>query len=229
MKYYLRLGLPALLLAVSLILASCGGAGGAMKGMDHGQGKKGGGSMKGMKMDETTGGMAGMNHGGMKGMASGMLMKNGKYSDERFIDAMAPHHAGAVDMARVALKNADHPQIKQLATNIVSSQEAEIKEMRSIKEKMFGTSNVPTKMSPKETKDMGMMMDPGKLADQKPFDKAFIDAMIPHHESAVEMAQVARQKTENPKIKQLATNIVGDQQKEIAQMKAWRKEWYPKG
>jgi uncharacterized protein (DUF305 family) len=38
---------------------------------------------------------------------------------------------------------------------------------------------------------MGMIEDPQRLADAHPFDKAFIDHMIPHHESAIAMAQVA--------------------------------------
>ena len=55
--------------------------------------------------------MKGMDHGSGD-VASGMVMKNGKYSDERFIDAMVPHHQGAVAMARVALKNAEHLDIE---------------------------------------------------------------------------------------------------------------------
>ena len=46
-------------------------------------------------------------------------------------------------------------------------------------------------MSMGQMKNMEMMMDPQSLADEKPFDKAFIDSMIPHHQSAIEMAEVA--------------------------------------
>lgn len=171
-------------------------------------------------------GMKGMDHGS-KGMSSGMLMKNGKYSDERFIDAMVPHHEGAVEMARVALKNAEHPEIEQLAENIISAQEAEIRELRSIKQVEFGTSKVPMKMSPDQMMSMGVMTNPEDLAKQEPFDSAFIDSMVPHHKSAIEMAEVARDKSKNPKIRELATNIVKAQKREISQMRQWRTQWYP--
>jgi uncharacterized protein (DUF305 family) len=105
--------LPAgLLLAVAFVLAGCGGAGGGQHGSGSG------------------GGMAGMDHGqmdhGSMGMGSGemarrMVMENGKYSDERFIDAMVPHHQGAIAMAKVALKNAEHDEIRGLSRNIVST------------------------------------------------------------------------------------------------------------
>jgi uncharacterized protein (DUF305 family) len=156
-------------------------------------------------------------------------MENGKYSDKAFIDAMVPHHQGAIDMAEVALKNAEHEEIKQLSRNIISSQQAEIEELKSIKKEEFGTSQVPMEMSQEQMRAMGMMMDPQELANKKPFDKAFINAMIPHHQSAIEMSRVALEKSENPQIRELAENIISAQQKEIEQMKQWREEWYPEG
>jgi uncharacterized protein (DUF305 family) len=60
-------------------------------------------------------------------------------------------------------------------------------------------------------------------------DKAFIDAMVSHHQSAIEMAEVASEKSENSRIKELAGNIISAQKREIEQMKQWRKEWYPQG
>jgi uncharacterized protein (DUF305 family) len=212
--------LPALLLAVAFILAACGGAGGGQQGSGSG------------------GGMAGMDHSNMDhgsmGMGSGemarqMVMENGKYSDERFIDAMVPHHQGAIEMARVALENAEHEEIKELSRNIISSQRAEIVELKAIKKEEFGTSNVPMEMSQEQMRSMGMMMDPQVLANREPFDKAFIDAMVPHHQGAIEMAQVASEKSENLLIKELAGNIIVAQKQEIEQMKQWRKEWYPQG
>ncbi len=177
--------------------------------------------------------MQGMNHEGMdhgsQGMASEMLMENGKYSDERFIDAMVPHHQGAVEMAEVALENAEHEEIKKLSRNIISTQQAEIKELEAIKEEEFGTSEVPLQMSPQQMRSMGMMSDPQHLAHSESFDKAFIDAMIAHHQSAIEMAKVAHQESKIPAIKDLAQNIMSAQNREIEQMTAWRKEWYPQG
>jgi uncharacterized protein (DUF305 family) len=53
--------------------------------------------------------------------------------------------------------------------------------------------------------------------------------MVPHHQSAIEMAQVALEESENPKIMELAGNIVSAQQREIEQMLQWRQAWYPEG
>jgi len=84
-------------------------------------------------------------------------------------------------------------------------------------------------MSPEQMRSMGMMMAPQELANREPFDKAFIDAMIPHHQSAIEMAEVAYEKSKNPRIKELAENIMSAQKRETEQMKQWRKDWYPQG
>jgi uncharacterized protein (DUF305 family) len=53
--------------------------------------------------------------------------------------------------------------------------------------------------------------------------------MIPHHESAIEMAQVALEQSENPQIREIAGAIVDAQEREIAQMRSWRDDWYPEG
>jgi len=83
-------------------------------------------------------------------------------------------------------------------------------------------------MDREQTQMMGMM-DPQELAGEEPFDRAFIDAMIPHHRSAIEMARVAREQTENPRIRRLAEDIIREQQREIEQMQRWREEWYSEG
>jgi uncharacterized protein (DUF305 family) len=224
--------LLALLLAVAFILAACGSAGGGQQGSGSGGGgeqgtaKKTGGSMAGMDHGQMGHGSMGM---GSEGMGRQMLMENGEYSDRRFIDAMVPHHQGAMAMAEVALKNAEHEEIKELSRNIISSQQAEIEELKAIKKEEFGTSNVPMEMSQEQMRGIGMMMDPQQLANREPSDKAFIDAMIPHHQSAIEMAQVALENSDNPKIKELAQNIISAQKREIEQMKQWRQQWYPEG
>jgi uncharacterized protein (DUF305 family) len=220
----------ALLVAVAFILAACGGAGGGQQGSgsaghgEHGKANESSG-MAGMDYSNMDHGSMGMGTGGM---AREMVMENGRYSDKAFIDAMVPHHQGAVEMAEVALKNAEHGRIRQHSRNIISTQQAEIEELKAIKQQEFGTSEVPMEMSAQEMQMMGMT-DPETLANRKPFDKAFIDAMIPHHQSAIEMAQMAYRQSDNPEIKKLAEGIVEAQTREIEQMEGWRQAWYPEG
>ncbi len=59
-------------------------------------------------------------------------------------------------------------------------------------------------------------------------DQHFIEQMIPHHEDAVTMANLAFNKAKRNEIKTLATNIADSQTKEIDQMKEWYKNWYGK-
>ncbi|WP_322815573.1 DUF305 domain-containing protein [Chloroflexus sp.] len=61
----------------------------------------------------------------------------------------------------------------------------------------------------------------------QPYDALFIDSMIVHHEGAVTMARQALQESQRAEIRQLAAAIIATQETEIAQMKAWRKAWYP--
>jgi uncharacterized protein (DUF305 family) len=69
-----------------------------------------------------------------------------------------------------------------------------------------------------------MSGDLGAADDQ--FDLRFLNAMIPHHQGAVTMAQQALEKSDRPEVKKLAQDIVDSQQKEIDQMNQWKKAWY---
>jgi uncharacterized protein (DUF305 family) len=67
----------------------------------------------------------------MKGMMmSGDLGEADKEFDLRFINAMIPHHEGALVMATDALKKSQRPEIKRLAQAILTSQQTEIQQMK---------------------------------------------------------------------------------------------------
>ena len=52
-------------------------------------------------------------------------------------------------------------------------------------------------------------------------DKAFLSAMIPHHEAAVEMANAVLKNGKDAQVKKWAEAVITDQQAEIKQMREW--------
>ncbi len=73
---------------------------------------------------------------------------------------------------------------------------------------------------------MNDMMKSSPNAAGAPYDLQFIDTMVEHHQSAIDMAKMTEMQAQHAELKALAKSIVSDQQKEIAEMKAWRDEWY---
>jgi uncharacterized protein (DUF305 family) len=140
--------------------------------------------------------------------------------DAMFIDGMIVHHEGAIEMAQEALQQAERPEVKQLAQQIIDSQEQEVEQMQTWREQWYPDLAPTGGMH----NDMGAM----EVSDDasKPFDQRFIEAMIPHHQSAIDMAQEAQQNAEHAEIKQLSGEIVQAQQAEIQQMEQWLQQWF---
>ena len=61
--------------------------------------------------------------------------------------------------------------------------------------------------------------------DHNDADVEFLQGMIPHHEQAVEMAELALEKSSRSDLKSIALAIRDAQAPEIDQMKTWLKEW----
>jgi len=154
---------------------------------------------------------------------------SGETYDRNFIANMIAHHQGAVDMAKLALTSAKHQELKDMANDIISAQEAEIAQMTSWQKDWGYPSTSSDNMT--DHGAMGMMNNmanmtaelEGKTGDE--FDKAFIEQMIMHHQSAIDMAAPGEQNAQRQEVKDLTKAIVAAQTKEIQQMKQWQQKW----
>jgi uncharacterized protein (DUF305 family) len=63
--------------------------------------------------------------------------------DQQFIDMMVSHHEGAVAMGEIAQARAEHPEIKQMAEAILSTQTQEIDQMKAWRKEWFGSDQTP--------------------------------------------------------------------------------------
>jgi len=69
-----------------------------------------------------------------------------------------------------------------------------------------------------------MQSSPG--AAKAAFDHQFLDTMVVHHQSAIEMAQLVEERSAHKELKQMAQKMIDDQRREIQQMEEWKQKWY---
>ncbi|WP_407074423.1 DUF305 domain-containing protein [Psychrobacter sp. CAL346-MNA-CIBAN-0220] len=145
--------------------------------------------------------------------------------DTAFAQGMLGHHIGAVDMAEIELKYGTDAEMRQLAQEIIDAQQSEIATMKT-----WLASHPDAKNPTADTKAMqqayadGMDAMHGEMmlgiADPVP-DMAFARGMLPHHVGAVDMAEVQLKYGKDPKMRQLAQEIIDAQQSEIELMQKW--------
>jgi uncharacterized protein (DUF305 family) len=98
-------------------------------------------------------------------------------------------------------------------------------------ERTPGPANTPGGMMDGD-EDCGDMMNGGMMSGtsyndaSRPYDLRFLDAMIPHHQMAVQSAQRMISDSARPEMRDLAQRIIAGQQGELAQMQQWRSAWY---
>ena len=145
-------------------------------------------------------------------------------TDAAFVTEMIPHHDSAIEMAKIAQKRAEHPEIKQLADDIVATQSAEIETLNQISDDL-GDQDAGASLG-LSSDEMGMSMDTSMLETAEPFDREFIDMMVPHHQGAILMAHAELADGTNSDAKALADEILTGQSGEIEEMNSWRTKWY---
>ena len=150
------------------------------------------------------------------GSASSQATGNG--ADRAFVQDMVAHHESAVQMAQIAQRRGSSTFVKQLADDIVRTQNAELATMRNADRRPAGAGvKIGTLGVPRGR--MGMDHNAASLNGADPFDRAFMQMMIPHHEGALVMAEAQLRKGEDQQLKALSQAIISAQRREISAMR----------
>ena len=140
--------------------------------------------------------------------------------DQAFIDAMVPHHREAIEMAKAAeAAGLTQSDLREIADDIVTSQQREIDQMLDWREEWFGSRELgpilPEVLGVPES-ELGMEHgSAGEVADAADVDATFAEMMIAHHEGAIAMAEAAEERAQHDEVEELAAAIIDAQEREI--------------
>ena len=135
--------------------------------------------------------------------------------DRAFAQEMIPHHESAVEMAEIARERGESDFVRNLAEDIISTQTTEIETLESADQRLAAEGVEVGSLGVPMMEDMDMSM----LETAEPFDAAFMEMMIEHHQSAIDMARAEQDRGEDPELKALAGEIIEAQQREIDEMR----------
>lgn len=144
--------------------------------------------------------------------------------DLDFANMMILHHQAAIDMSKIEIAQGRDEQIIAMAQSIQTLQTAQIEQMEAFVAnfkmpvvKTGTTGNQP--ILPLIMKSMMNKMN--NMAMTGHTDQDFIAMMIPHHRSAVVMAENELRHGKDEELKKLAEQMIVDQNNEIEEFKAW--------
>jgi uncharacterized protein (DUF305 family) len=174
-----------------------------------------------------SGSMPGMDHGGSSMSTSASAAPNATRSDFNdadvmFLQMMYPHHAQAVDMAKLVPSRSQNQQVITLAQNVENAQGPEMTQMTGLLES-FGRP-APAADSGHTGMDMPGMMSAEQMTSLEglsgaEFDRMWLQMMIDHHTGAIDMSNTELRDGSNPDAKKMAQAIIANQEAEITQMR----------
>ncbi|QPM67654.1 DUF305 domain-containing protein [Atribacter laminatus] len=164
------------------------------------------------------GAFAQTNHGDEEMEHGTGMMVNipGEELNVKFLSMMIAHHEGAVEMSQYVIPLAKDPQVLSWAESIINNQKEEIALMKSwITEWVANDTSAQTTMA----HEMETMLK--LLQEATNPERAFVELMVDHHLSAIEMAIPILMQGEDPKLLNLARDIIATQTEEIYQFRLW--------
>ncbi|MBF6238302.1 DUF305 domain-containing protein [Nocardia otitidiscaviarum] len=161
--------------------------------------------------------------GGATTSAAAATRSDFNAADVEFLQMMYPHHAQAVEMAKLVPGRTQNQELIALAQAVEQAQAPEMRQISTLLVSFgkpapgedgghAGHGGMPGMMSPEQ-------MTALELASGAAFDEKWMTMMIEHHQGAIAMAETELAQGVNGEAKQLAQAIIAAQRTEIDQMR----------
>jgi uncharacterized protein (DUF305 family) len=141
--------------------------------------------------------------------------------DTHFAKMMKMHHKGAINMSKIITSEGKDAFIKSMADKMITEQTKEISELDSF---------LINHISQAENKEFNMKMETSMMKMHKSADLQYLNGnldhdfatlMVPHHQSAIEMADLVIHYGHETAIAKMAAKMKEDQEKEIGELQDW--------
>ncbi|MBF6131647.1 DUF305 domain-containing protein [Nocardia otitidiscaviarum] len=161
--------------------------------------------------------------GGATTSATAATRSDFNAADVEFLQMMYPHHAQAVEMAKLVPGRTQNQELIALAQAVEQAQAPEMRQISTLLVS-FGKSAPSEDGGHAGHGGMQGMMSPEQmtaleLASGAAFDEKWMTMMIEHHQGAIAMAETELAQGVNGEAKQLAQAIIAAQRTEIDQMR----------
>lgn len=140
-------------------------------------------------------------------------------NDADFAKMMIEHHDGAVEMSELLLEKGKNEELKNFARKVIEAQNKEVQLMKKFEDRKEASPD-SKEFVQELNRSMAAMMDKN-IQIHNNIDKDYAQQMIPHHQSAVDMAKVYLKYGKKKELLQLCKDIVKTQNTEIAELKEW--------
>ncbi|MBW8361682.1 MAG: DUF305 domain-containing protein [Kaistella sp.] len=142
-------------------------------------------------------------------------------TDADFSRMMIEHHKGAVEMSELVLEKGKNEELKTFAKKVIDAQNTEIGLKKKFADRKE-TSADHKAFQQDLNRSMSAMMDKN-IPVHNDIDKDYAQQMIPHHQSAVDMAEVYLKYGREQELLKLCNAVVTAQTAEISELQDWLK------
>lgn len=134
----------------------------------------------------------------------------------------ADHHTMGIEMAQLCLAKAYRPELLELCRRNLADQTRERAEVLQWLRDWYGINYQP-RISANGRRDIALL---AAEPDGDPFQIRFLYVFPKHHENIVQKSERLLPEMFHPPLRQLASNIIVNQTRDINDMRSWACAWY---